>query len=1437
MNFFVKYILAYCCWILLFSVSFSQTENAIHTGDIFKINSGTEIYFLGNFTDSSSSFIVTNKGDMYFKGDITNNGTKNIFGSVTNDGSVHFIGNSSSINGTDSINFHNLELAFSANTDTLILNKFIIVNDSLVLTQGDIQLNDSLELLYLATVSSPGGIINESNDNRIYGPSFIKFENGTWGSIGVKTYEDLKNLGLRFEVTDALGLNTPTLYRYNAIQDCGSTHGSVDRTFQFENISDPNGQAQDFSMKYHIPMEQGFLPNANDLHIYYTKSDKDAWTDIGGTSNTSSVDNTSAIKQLNNTTFITVARDSCDYIPFLEVNQINTFVTPIDTLFNVSSASSCDSSDVSLQVVGDPGIYTWIKPDNSTLPSNNGMLHTFSDLGTYQIVLEDKRGCYATKTITLTSAPNGNAGFTPNSPNLCDGTSFSFVPDSTHNPAYTYEWDLDGNGTYETTNYQIGSHTFSGDGVHNIGLSVTTNLGCKTTTTEQVIIQPIPVASFTATTACPGANITFDNNSIANALAGVTIDWDFQNDGNNDLSTSGNGQGVGGDAQFSYPSEGVYTVSIVATSNGCTSLSFTSNVTVQPEPNPNFTFTNACENQAVQFTNASTISDFSSMTYDWNFNTPIGPNSTLDNPTYTYATTNSYNVSLEATSSYGCSHDTTIVVSIDENPVANFSFTDECINTQVTFVDNSTVGSGSISSWSWNFGNSNTSSNQNDIQSYATSGNYNITLSVATSQGCAASTTQSITIFDGPVVSYVANNQCIGNQVSFTNTSTNATTYQWTFPSLSQTATTNSPIKTFTSAGWHTALLEATSSNGCIGNYVDSVEIYPIPNIGLGATNATCGNSLVLDATDNGNNAGATYFWSTGASTAQYNATYNGSFNVSVTSADGCVNTDTTIVTLNANVTPNISNQSACDMVTLDPGYVGSTFAWTGPGGFTATTQTIDVTTLGASTYSVTITDQNGCTGTASSIVTISTSSLVNLGPDQTNCVGQIIVLDAGTPGSTYNWNTVETSQAINATQDGFYSVILTNVAGCISGDTVQLSFNTAPVFDLGTDAAFCVSHNLNSFSPNATYLWNDLSTGSNLNATTTGQYDVVVTNIITNCVAYDTINLVINPLPIVNIGSDTTLCSYNNVTVDAGNTGATFNWNTGATTQTVNIASSGLYSVEVTDANGCLNTDQINILVNPIFGFDLGVDRPFCDGSNLTLSLDTTFPSASYNWYNTAGNLTTDSSYIVIDTGVIYLGIVDQYGCQATDSITILPSTLSLHAQYLSDSEVLVGDSLVFIDLSYPKPYTLIWDMDNGYTTTDSIPQYVYFTPGDYDVSLTVNNGFCESIRTKTITVSPIKMLESSVEVADLFSTIEYLNLYPNPNNGMFKLKIRLTEESAVQVDVYNILGQQTFTEKFIAKEIIKEYNFRDLQRGVYILKVSSGKESKTVKFVKINH
>src|SRR5690606_22447108 len=138
-----------------------------------------------------------------------------------------------------------------------------------------------------------------------------------------------------------------------------------------------------------------------------------------------------------------------------------------------------------------------------------------------------------------------------------------------------------------------------------------------------------------------------------------------------------------------------------------------------------------------------------------------------------------------------------------------------CVGQVVSFSDASTVGA---NSWNWNFGDGQTSTAQNPTHTYATAGNFTVTLtSQNTASGCSDNTTQNLTINPLPTPTFTATNTtgCAPLSVSFTNTSGPGTTFQWDFGNGSTFTGQNPPAQTYSADGSYTVTLTMTNANGC----------------------------------------------------------------------------------------------------------------------------------------------------------------------------------------------------------------------------------------------------------------------------------------------------------------------------------------------------------------------------------------------------------------------------------------------------------------------------------------------------------------------------------------------------------------------------------------------------------------------------------------------
>ncbi|MBI3511658.1 MAG: T9SS type A sorting domain-containing protein [Bacteroidetes bacterium] len=172
-------------------------------------------------------------------------------------------------------------------------------------------------------------------------------------------------------------------------------------------------------------------------------------------------------------------------------------------------------------------------------------------------------------------------------------------------------------------------------------------------------------------------------------------------------------------------------------------------------------------------------------------------------------------------------------------------------------------------------------------------------------------------------------------------------------------------------------------------------------------------------------------------------------------------------------------------------------------------------------------------------------------------------------------------------------------------------------------------------------------STVPQTTATVTATQDYTLTLTDANgCKATDTVLVTLLPAPTVNLGNDTTLCG-GPILLDAQNPGATYLWSTGAGTQTLNVTLSGNYSVAVQDLNGCMNSDNIIITINPNPVVSLGNDTSTCN-ANLTLDAGAGF--SNYSWTTGSSVQTTN----VTSTGNVAVLVTDGNGCQASDTVNV---------------------------------------------------------------------------------------------------------------------------------------------------------------------------------------
>ncbi|MDX1908122.1 MAG: PKD domain-containing protein [Bacteroidia bacterium] len=267
-------------------------------------------------------------------------------------------------------------------------------------------------------------------------------------------------------------------------------------------------------------------------------------------------------------------------------------------------------------------------------------------------------------------------------------------------------------------------------------------------------------------------------------------------------------------------------------------------------------------------------------------------------------------------------------------------------------------------------------------------------------------------------------------------------TYAWT-PTSAQTQTV------FVSAPGEYKVVVTTAA-GCVTGDSVNIDVALAPVVNLGPNRIECG-TFQLDA----NNPGATYLWSTGATTQTISSSTGGTYWVAVTNSVGCVNRDTVVITSGQAPVVNLGvNNILCGgaPVTLTAGtLIGQTYLWS----TAQTTPAISVNIPG--TYIVSVTGANGCVTRDTAVVTLSTLS-VNLGPNRTLCQGDQLVLNAGNNASAYQWSTGSQASSITVSSGGTYIVTVSDLGGCQLRDTVVVTMKPDFVANFTTTPAVLYS-------------------------------------------------------------------------------------------------------------------------------------------------------------------------------------------------------------------------------------------------------------------------------------------------------------------------------------------------------------------------------------------
>ena len=451
--------------------------------------------------------------------------------------------------------------------------------------------------------------------------------------------------------------------------------------------------------------------------------------------------------------------------------------------------------------------YTWAF-GNGAMSSLTSPVYTYPLPGEYSVILQAQvlgsaTGCISSiiDTVVIYSLPT--PAFTL--ANVCAIDSAQFLNTTLYTGAasdLTYNWSF---GDASIASSIDAQHLYASQGNYNVTLSVNTITGCSVSNTQLITVHPMPIANFgfsSTPPVCYLQNMSFNSTS---SVSSGTLNylWDF-NDG---------GSAVVPSPIHLYAAAGNYNVQLIVTTNNFCSDTITQTVTVHPLPFVNFNNSPVCDGQISSFSEATSISSGNIISFLWNFGDGSTANTAITSNQYLAA--GIYNVTLTATSDFGCVNDTTKPVTVNFVPVANFTAADACLNTPNAFTNTSLILGSSPLTYAWAFGDGlGTSSSFSPGYTYASPGMYSVTLVATSGPGCVDSISKYTEVFNLPVVfAGVDTTTSLGTEIMLNGYSPAGVAYFWTPLSSLSNSTIPNPIARPTVNT--TYVLTMTDVNGC----------------------------------------------------------------------------------------------------------------------------------------------------------------------------------------------------------------------------------------------------------------------------------------------------------------------------------------------------------------------------------------------------------------------------------------------------------------------------------------------------------------------------------------------------------------------------------------------------------------------------------------------
>lgn len=483
-----------------------------------------------------------------------------------------------------------------------------------------------------------------------------------------------------------------------------------------------------------------------------------------------------------------------------------------------------------------------------------------------------------------------------------------------------------------------------------------------------------------------------------------------------------------------------------------------------------------------------------------------------------------------------------------------------------------------------------------------------------------------------------------------------------------------------------------------------------------------------------------------------------------------------------------------------------------------------------------------------------------NVPKDSLTCIRDSVLLDGSSsagnilfwrrPGFPVNDSIVDPiytkllgyhTLVVRDTSSGCKSTLAINVSNSALQPYVSVPSHTAII----TCSQSFINLTGSSATTGALLNWQGPGSFSSVNPATVsivGTYTVIATDPSNGCTKSDTVLVTKQNSLLLQSTNDTTICNGSSITITSAPNGGTlpytYNWQGfGAATQlTVSPNDTMKYIVTISDAAGCAGKDSVMINVPKVLSDSTVTFQP-CDPNNPNGQIQIFAKGGTAPYLYSLNGAAYQSSNIFsnLSYGNYSLNIKDAIGCTINSNTQINNNSLAPSSDFIVSTHLFQTDTFVVVDISNPKPDTVIWGFPSTFTVINNSNPYapivICSDTGYYNIQQTAYFGSCQTLFNKAVHIT---YNDGSYATNYNNNGIQNVTLSPNPNNGQFDLTVNMYKKQTFAVFVNDASGVEKFriilndTDNYSGNIVLPQ-----VSNGTYVLKVVSAYDSKHVLFV----